>query len=474
MRCLTENNSGPRNCIRLSFNCSYHQLLELNTQASLISESSIKSSTLPSLFFLSSYFCCNSSTRTMFSRLNSLLCLVALATSLVTALPLTPTSTLVSRQEGNPQRELFCRYNPLDCQRDFPWYCQDMTKPSPEWCDVVSTPVPQLDTSIIDIPTDDDHSLIPRQVNQESPEEILRKQTEFCYKNEGYCLDFCMSEDWGFCDEVHCRVFPSRCRKMFSDVRCHKWGGPWWCDPDADAPPVSPPVLKREVTNTVEGGPSDHNEARELFCRYNPLDCRRDFPSLCKGNKEDVPSWCDPTLDETSVAEPGNPQRELYCLYNPEKCREAFPSYCIGNKEDIPSWCDPNAAPPIPASEAETSNLVARSPQDDPEKQDPEEPHPIERSWCKKHPNHPYCYSQFCRDHPGSCIEVAVDSAAIPPPPLPTAQATVTATTVTKEYMVSEKTAASSQVATPSSTSKGGDNTPSLYKRGGWYCLWLC
>ncbi|KAI5256736.1 hypothetical protein E4T42_01429 [Aureobasidium subglaciale] len=42
----------------------------------------------------------------------------------------------------------------------------------------------------------------------------------------------------------------------------------------------------------------------------------------------------------------------------------------------------------------------------DRENQDPEEGDPPphhNRSWCKKHPNHPYCDSQFCRDHPGSC-----------------------------------------------------------------------
>lgn len=124
------------------------------------------------------------------------------------------------------------------------------------------------------------------------------------------------------------------------------------------------------------------------------------------------------------------------------------------------------------------TNIIERRSQDDFKKRDPEEheePHPIEKSWCKKHSNHPYCYSQFCRDHPGSC-KVTFDSVALPPPP-PPVQATVTAT-VTKEYMVPEKTAASSPVSTGRSNStvdsSSKETTQSIHKRSGWYCLFLC
>lgn len=339
----------------------------------------------------------------MFSIRYFLLCLVALSTNIVSALPVTPSSstlhnllgsetptgTLVSRQESNPQRQLFCHYNPLDCQRDFPEYCTDMIKPSPDWCDVVATPVAQLDARVSDLPIDD-HTLVSR---QETPEE-LRKALRFCAKSPGYCESLC-DTNLGFCDRVTCRYDPLRCRELFG-IRCTKWSGPWWCRSE-----VPPPPGEEETTIIVEREVSGSNDAREAFCRYNPAECRK--------------KWS---------------------------------SQCIGNKEDVPSWCDPEAAPP--ASEEETANIVERSPQDDPEKEDPEEheePHPIERPWCKKHPNHPYCYSQFCRDHPGSC-KVVVDSAAIPPPPPPAL------TTV------------------PATVNKG--NTQSPYKRGGWWCLWLC
>ncbi|KAK6007445.1 hypothetical protein QM012_004259 [Aureobasidium pullulans] len=401
----------------------------------------------------------------MFFRRNLLLCLVALFTSIVAALPITPslstlhdlassqtpagTATLVSRQEDNPQRALFCHYNPLDCQKQFPQYCTDMTKPSPDWCDVIPTGVAQLDAEFINLPTDD-HSLVSRQESPEDIEkekqdaekkqkEIEKKQREFCYKNPGYCESICEGDD-GFCDDITCRNDPARCRKLFSERRCTAWekGNPWWCNPDN-----APPALT-EITNLVEREATDHNEARDLYCRYNPSYCRKVFASRCVGNKEDIPSWCDAEATPSDLAEEKTyvdvePLRDLYCKYNPSYCRKVFASHCIGNKEYIPSWC--NAEATLLAPEDEITNVAKRSPQDDPEKEDPEEqeePHPIERSWCKKHPNHPYCYSQFCRDHPGYCKVVVDGSAAIPPPPPPAADG------------------------------DNGDNAKSLYKRGSW------
>lgn len=172
----------------------------------------------------------------MFSIRYFLLCLVALSTSIVSALPITPSSStfhdlhrsktptgtisLVSRQEGNPQRQLFCRYNPADCQRDFPEYCTDMTKPSPEWCDVVPTNVARLDARSSDVSADD-HSLVPR---QESQEDILKKQLNFCRENTRYCEDLCDAGSYDVCDQVTCRIDPSRCRNLYPS-RCTKWGG---------------------------------------------------------------------------------------------------------------------------------------------------------------------------------------------------------------------------------------------------------
>ncbi|KAG9821969.1 hypothetical protein KCU98_g4480, partial [Aureobasidium melanogenum] len=193
----------------------------------------------------------------MFSSKIFLLCLVALFTSIALSLSLTPSSSilldlvdsetltgttttaLVSRQDGSSQRQLFCRYNPTDCQKQFPEYCTDMTKPSPEWCDALPTNVAQLNARIFDILTDD-NSLVSR---QESPDVIKKKQLEFCRQNFVYCDDLCGDlNHLQFCDDVLCVENSSYCREEYGD-RC-RWGGPWWCDPKA-----TPPALDGEATH---------------------------------------------------------------------------------------------------------------------------------------------------------------------------------------------------------------------------------
>lgn len=70
----------------------------------------------------------------MFLKFVSLLWLVALFTTTVFSLPLDP-SSLVRRQKGNPQREMFCTYNVKYCRDNFGGYCKEADPPP--WCSVI-------------------------------------------------------------------------------------------------------------------------------------------------------------------------------------------------------------------------------------------------------------------------------------------------------------------------------------------------
>jgi hypothetical protein len=171
----------------------------------------------------------------------------------------------------------------------------------------------------------------------------------------------------------------------------------------------------------------EENEQRKLFCHYNPNYCQKELPQYCTDPNPDhaAPWWCGydkpPALDlpvantaalvarQTESWE-WNEQRKLFCYYNPGDCQKNYAKLCV-DLDPAPEFCAWNAPPPPPPPPPPSSALDKRAPQDDPEREEPEEeeeeeeedPHPVERSWCKKHPNHPYCYSQYCIDHPGSC-----------------------------------------------------------------------
>jgi hypothetical protein len=150
----------------------------------------------------------------------------------------------------------------------------------------------------------------------------------------------------------------------------------------------------------------EENDQRKLFCHYNPDYCQENFPQYCTDPNPDhaAPWWCSynkppalelPVASSSLVARQTQPwewneQRELFCHYSPAYCQENFSKLCV-DLDPAPEFCSRLA-------------LDKRTPQD-PEREEPEEedPHPVERSWCKKHSNHPYCYSQYCIDHPGFC-----------------------------------------------------------------------
>jgi hypothetical protein len=162
----------------------------------------------------------------------------------------------------------------------------------------------------------------------------------------------------------------------------------------------------------------EENQQRKLFCHYNPRDCQKNFPQYCTDPNPDhpPPEWCGnanpPLLADLPIANTAalvarqtqpwewNEQRQLFCHYSPQYCQKNFAKLCV-DLDPAPEFCSWTAPP--------ASAVDKRAPQDDdteredPEEEEEEDPHPVERSWCKKQPHHPYCYSQYCIDHPGAC-----------------------------------------------------------------------
>jgi hypothetical protein len=266
----------------------------------------------------------------------------------------------------------------------------------------------------------------------------------FCEKNPRYCQ----------------QNFPEECRNVNGET-------PSWCHYMIPGP--HPPIETVDGTTIVAR--QEGNPQRELFCHYNQPDCQTNHPEYCTDpNSPTYPPWCawtnpdppsalnrraledaiDTHLTLVSRQDPNDTPEEIYqmrkefCMDNPQYCEKL----CEYSSQDCYKF---------DKEEEEESNgtlstvdLVQRTPQDDPEREDPEEedPHPVERSWCKKHPNHPYCYSQFCRDHPGFCKDgVEVTGAA--------------------ESSVEPTMSSSSAVIYSNVFSKRD-------KKGGWYCFWLC
>jgi hypothetical protein len=90
-------------------------------------------------------------------------------------------------------------------------------------------------------------------------------------------------------------------------------------------------------------------------------------------------------------------------------------------------------------------DLVQRTPQDEPDREDPEEEDP---PFCKRHPKHPFCLPPFSIDNPGRFKEGVEVTGAV-------------------ESSVEPSTPSSSAVM-DSSVFRKRD------KKGGWYCYWLC
>ncbi|KAG9688748.1 hypothetical protein KCU95_g10015, partial [Aureobasidium melanogenum] len=125
----------------------------------------------------------------MFSTKPFLLCLVALLTSMVSCLPVTPSSSTL----------------------------HDLDDSTTATTTSVSSLLPRHG------PYDDD---------------TLERQRKFCRESYTYCEEMC-GVDQQLADLVFCTFDPAHCRDIFGASRCTPWGGgPWWCHPGA-----KPPVL---------------------------------------------------------------------------------------------------------------------------------------------------------------------------------------------------------------------------------------
>lgn len=359
----------------------------------------------------------------MFFVLESILYLVALFTSPVFSLPV-GSSSLVARQDGNPQRQLFCHYNVRDCREQFGWYCKEANPPP--WCFSTEPPSP-AELAM------DSTSLLERQDDNIPPE--LAHQM-FCELNAEFCR----------------MNYPEECMGG-RDV------APAWCH--VSSPPTEVPS----------------SPPARLYCKHQAEFCRKAFPEDCNAGNDMVPEWCHvqqpptepPTKgpdDKTALVprQDDNPARQLFCEKNAEYCQEHYPGYCKPGNDKIPSWCHIKS-PPTSVSTSDHALIARQDPDREEEKREKEEmekeeheheheqqqheeeeeeeeeenPHPFERSWCKKHPHHPYCYSQFCMDNPGRCKKAG-------------------------DWIIAEKLLPNEP---PQNISKRD-------KKGGWYCFWLC
>ena len=444
----------------------------------------------------------------MFLKFVSILWLVALFTTTVLSLPLDP-SSLVRRQKGNPQREMFCTYNVKYCRDNFGGHCKEADPPP--WCSVIIDAAPASPIGI-DI---ESNTLVARQ-DVTPPYELAHEI--FCEHNAEFCRMNYPQECMGGEDvmpawchvsprryeppsnlppEIYCNYSPGLCREVFAHLcKAGTEQMPAWChiesppteDPDNDDKPsqeevramfckhnaqycreifhedckpgnemlpewchVEQPPTEPPTEGPVNSGaPPPPERIRPIFCKYNVQYCLENFPGDCKAGNETVPvpEWCHapnppttlstslPTDSTTLVArQDDNPARQLFCEKNAEYCQEHYPGYCKPGNQRMPSWCHIKSSPTSVATSGPTliarqDALGKRTPQDPDreeeereeeqeqeqeyeqeekekeEKQEEEEeenPHHFERSWCKQHPHHPYCYSQFCIDNPGRC-----------------------------------------------------------------------
>ncbi|KAH0370745.1 hypothetical protein KCU65_g2387, partial [Aureobasidium melanogenum] len=125
----------------------------------------------------------------MFSSKTFLLCLVALFTSMVSCLPVAPSSATL----------------------------HDLANSTTATTTSVS-------------------SLLPR---EEPDHEILERQRKLCRSSPTYCEERAGFED-NLADLVFCTHQPAHCRDIFGKGRCTPWGaGPWWCHPGAKPPKLN-------------------------------------------------------------------------------------------------------------------------------------------------------------------------------------------------------------------------------------------
>ncbi|THV66180.1 hypothetical protein D6D29_10424 [Aureobasidium pullulans] len=383
-------------------------------------------------------------------------------------------ATLVARQwVDEPTRNLFCRYNPTSCQKQFPGYCDGSVKKNrPIWCD-------DIESSRHD---DDDLS---KAITLVARQEGHTQRQMYCHNNPTDCESAHADDDISK---------PVTQRQFY----CHN--NPADCEsarPEEDDVSKAVTLVARQVGNPQ----------RQVFCHHNPIPCLEQWPEYCT-DPAGPAEWCNDFQKTLSKAvalvarQVGNPQRQNFCHFNPTSCLEQWPEYCT-DPAGPAEWCNEfrktkrsaSAAPVISHDEtlywcgkhpeqckALTLRLVAeadssdvsnteniwsypvhsicaeypqwpecvylsesqhpdvvarndifniaasadklhlaarqeadpkRSPTVDPpvyENEtilypDPPEtrPVPVTRDWCDHHPHHSYCSSQWCMDHPNQC-----------------------------------------------------------------------
>ncbi|THX84117.1 hypothetical protein D6D05_03321 [Aureobasidium pullulans] len=303
-------------------------------------------------------------------------------------------ATLVARQwVDESTRNLFCRYNPTSCQKQFPGYCDGSVKKNrPIWCD-------DIESSRHD---DDD----------------LSKAITLVARQEGHTQR-----------QMYCHNNPTDCESAH---------------PDDD---VSKPItlVARQVGNPQ----------RQIFCHFNPTSCLKEWPEYCT-DPAGPAEWCNEfrkTKRSASAAPVISHDETLYwCGKHPEQCKTLTlrlvaeaDSSDVSNTENIwaypvhsicteyPQWPEcvylsESQHPDVVArndifniaASADKLHLAARQ-EADPKRTptvdppvyenetilypDPPEtrPVPVTRDWCDHHPHHSYCSSQWCMDHPNQC-----------------------------------------------------------------------
>ncbi|THZ22318.1 hypothetical protein D6C89_06125 [Aureobasidium pullulans] len=304
-------------------------------------------------------------------------------------------ATLVARQwVDEPTRNLFCRYNPTSCQKQFPGYCDGSVKKNrPIWCD-------DIESSRHD---DDD----------------LSKAITLVARQEGHTQR-----------QFYCHNNPADCESA---------------RPEEDDVSKAVTLVARQVGNPQ----------RQIFCHHNPIPCLEQWPEYCT-DPAGPAEWCNEfrkTKRSASAAPVISHDETLYwCGKHPEQCKTLTlrlvaeaDSSDVSNTENIwaypvhsicaeyPQWPEcvflsESQHPDVVArndifniaASADKLHLAARqeadpkrSPTVDPpvyENEtilypDPPEtrPVPVTRDWCDHHPHHSYCSSQWCMDHPNQC-----------------------------------------------------------------------
>ena len=303
-------------------------------------------------------------------------------------------ATLVARQwVDEPTRNLFCRYNPTSCQKQFPGYCDGSVKKNrPIWCD-------DIESSRHD---DDD----------------LSKAITLVARQEGHTQR-----------QMYCHNNPTDCESAHPD--------------DDISKPIT--LVARQVGNPQ----------RQIFCHFNPTSCLEQWPEYCT-DPAGPAEWCNEfrkTKRSASAAPVISHDETLYwCGKHPEQCKALTlrlvaeaDSSDVSNTENIwaypvhsicteyPQWpeCVYLSGSQHPdvvarndifniAASADKLHLAARQ-EADPKRTptvdppvyenetilypDPPEtrPVPVTRDWCDHHPHHSYCSSQWCMDHPNQC-----------------------------------------------------------------------